>query len=361
MASCGGPREVVQADLPFAGEEVAVIETNLGDVHIRFFPDAVPETTQNFKTLAKRGYYDGIIFHRVIKDFMIQGGDPTGTGTGGESYLGKESIPDEFDPRLTHLKGALSMANAGPNTGTSQFFIVHAEVPSYTQNLNKDIKGLKVGLPKEYFEDSVDPKVKTEVMKGVQHLKSLGAEIIDVSLPMTKYAVALYYITIPAEVSANMARYDGLRFGPTIDNPENLEDLYLSNRSKGFGEEVQRRIILGTYVLSHGYFDAYYKKAQKVRTKIIQEFDEVFKNVDVLVTPTVPTLPAKIGGMASPLEEYLTDALTIPANAAGIPALSIPVGRVDDLPVGLQIIAPTLKEDLLLNVGHLLEQELKYT
>ncbi len=228
-----------------------------------------------------------------------------------------------------------------------------ADVPAYSQYLGKDIRGLKIGLPKEYF-DGLEGNQKTLLMETIEKLTSLGAEIKEVSLPMTEYALPAYYIIVPAEVSSNMSRYDGLRYGPT-QPAESLEELYVSNRTKGFGAEVQRRIILGSFVLSHGYYDAYYKRAQKIRTLIIQDFDRVFQEVDVLATPVAPSTAYPIGSKRDPLSSYLEDIYTIPASCAGIPGLSLPVGTLEGLPVGLQLLAPQLREDLLIQVGSHIE------
>ncbi len=232
-------------------------------------------------------------------------------------------------------------------------------VPKYTETLNNDLKGKVVGLPKEYFSDDVEADVKEHVMNAVKKLESLGCTIKEVSLPLTKYAIATYYILVPAEISANMSRYDGLRYGPTITDPKDLEDLYVSNRTNGFGDEVKRRILLGNFVLSHGYYDAYYKKAQKVRTAIINEFDNIFKEVDFLASPVSPTKAFKLGEKQDPLAMYMADVFTIPSATAGLPGLSLPVGMSDGLPIGLQLIGPRLSEGLLLNVGHVLEGSLK--
>lgn len=228
-----------------------------------------------------------------------------------------------------------------------------AEVPAYSQYLGKDIRGLRIGLPKEYFE-KLEAKQKALLMNTIEKLTALGAEIKEVSLPMTEYALPAYYIIVPAEVSSNMARYDGLRYGHTLP-AETLDDVYLNNKTAGFGEEVQRRIILGTFVLSHGYYDAYYKRAQKVRTLIIEDFKKVFKEVDVLATPVAPSVAYPIGSKLDPLSSYLEDIYTIPASCAGIPGLSLPVGMLDGLPVGLQLLAPQLQENLLIQVGSHIE------
>lgn len=227
-------------------------------------------------------------------------------------------------------------------------------VPDYSAALTGDVKGLKIGIPKEYFEEGVEEETASKVMAAVEELKKAGAEVKDVSLPSTKYAVALYYVVMPAELSANMARYDGIRFGlkPSEDG-EDLIDYYKNVRAEGFGDEMKRRIMIGTYVLSAGYYDAYYKKAQQVRTKAIEDFDRVFEEVDVLCSPTSPYPAFKLGeNLSDPLKMYMADALTIPASTAGIPALSVPCGTSKDgLPIGMQVMGKQFDEETVLRVG----------
>jgi len=230
-------------------------------------------------------------------------------------------------------------------------------------NFKFQISNLKIGLPKEYFAKGLDLRIKERVMEKVDELKKMGAKIKEISLPMTDYALAVYYILQPAEVSSNLARYDGIRYGYSvanvksqISNIKNLEELYLKNRGEGFGDEAKRRIMLGTYVLSSGYYDAYYKKAMKVRTLVCEDFNKVFKDVDAIITPTSPTLPFKIGEREQdPLAMYLADVYTVGANIAGIPGVSIPAGFIEKLPVGLQILGPMWSEDLILNIGKVIE------
>lgn len=215
------------------------------------------------------------------------------------------------------------------------------KVDDYESHLNKGVRGLKIGLPKEYFSKGLDPKIKESIEKKVKELEKLGAEIVEVSLPNTEYGIACYYIIQPAEVSSNLGRYDGIRYGNTRDF---------------FGDEAKRRIMLGTYVLSSGYYDAYYKKAMQVRTLVKKDFDEAFKKVDVLITPVSPTMPWKIGEKVNdPMAMYLSDVYTVNVNMAGIPGLSVPAGFIDDLPVGLQILGPHFSEGKLFQVGKALE------
>lgn len=236
------------------------------------------------------------------------------------------------------------------------------EVPDFTTSLIDDAKGIKIGLPKEYFIEGMDEEVEDNIRKAVSFLGELGAEIIDVSLPHTEYAVATYYIIAPAEASANLARYDGVRYGFRTEEATDLIDMYKKSRCQGFGDEVKRRIMLGTYALSSGYYDAYYLKAQKVRTLIKEDFDEVFKKVDVVITPTSPTPAFEIGARVSdPLQMYLSDIFTIPCNLAGLPGISIPSGFTSDgLPIGLQILAPPFAEEKIFQVAYTFEQNTDY-
>ena len=215
----------------------------------------------------------------------------------------------------------------------------------YTKDIEKSVKGLKIGIPKEYFEN-LDRKIKGLILEAVKKLEKLGAIVEDISLPNTEYGVAAYYIIQPSEVSSNLARYDGIRFGKTREK---------------FGSEAKRRIILGTYTLSSGYYDAYYLKAMKVRRIIRNDFVDAFKKVDVIVCSVSPTLPFKLGEKVSdPLQMYLADIFTVTANLAGVPSLAVPCGFIDDLPVGMQIIGPDFSEKLLYQVGYAYEQETKW-
>jgi aspartyl-tRNA(Asn)/glutamyl-tRNA(Gln) amidotransferase subunit A len=222
---------------------------------------------------------------------------------------------------------------------------------SYTM-LDSDLSGKKVGVIKEYFGEGLNPGVKAQVENAIEVLKSKGAEIVEVSLPSLPLALAVYYIVCPAEVSSNLARYDGQRFGHALKDANNLDESYEVARQQGFGAEAKRRIMIGTYVLSSGYYDAYYKKAQTVRTKLVHEFNEVFKTVDFLVGPVAPTTAFKIGeNTTDPLAMYLGDIMTVGASMVGVPAISVPCGEVDGLPVGLQIMAPQQKDKELLGLA----------
>jgi len=236
---------------------------------------------------------------------------------------------------------------------------IEIDVPEFSKNLSDDtsLAGMKLGLPKEYFVEGMDPEVEKSVRDAVAHCKSLGAEIVDVSLPNAKHAIAVYYIIATAEASANLARFDGIRYGLRIDGKDPAE-LYAKTRAAGFGQEVKRRIILGTYVLSSGYYDAYYLKAQKVRTLIRNDFTEAFKQCDAILAPVTPTPAYKKGEKtADPLAMYLDDILTTPINLAGNCALSVPCGFASNgMPIGLQIIGDDFQEETILKVGHAFEQ-----
>jgi aspartyl-tRNA(Asn)/glutamyl-tRNA(Gln) amidotransferase subunit A len=226
--------------------------------------------------------------------------------------------------------------------------------------LNQDsdfqIKGLKIGMPKEYFIEGMDKNVEELVKQAIKKYEDMGAKIEEISLPYTKYAVSAYYIIVPSEISANMARYDGIKYGYSSNQEDQkLIDVYLKSRAEGFGEEVKRRIILGTYVLSAGYYDAYYLRAQKVRTLIRNDFEKAFKKVDVILTTTTPTTAFKLGeNISDPLTMYLCDIFTSPLDLAGIPAMNIPCGKIGNLPVGLQVIGPALQEKRIFKVAGLL-------
>lgn len=252
------------------------------------------------------------------------------------------------------------IAGYDPRDATS----VDEQVPDYTKALTGSVKGLKLGLPKEYFSDGMQPEVEQVVRAAAGDLEQAGAKLVDISLPHTKYAVAVYYIVLPAEASANLARYDGIRYGYSAETDknidiENLEDVYYETRARGFGPEVKRRIMLGAYALSAGYYDAYYKKAMQVRTLIKEDFDKAFKKVDVILTPTTPTTAFKRGEKVDdPLQMYLNDIFTVPANLAGIPGVSVPAGfDKQGLPIGLQMLGPQWGEETILRVAHAYEQQ----
>lgn len=253
-----------------------------------------------------------------------------------------------------------AMAGKDPMDSTS----LDEPVPDYTADLNKGVKGLRIGMPKEYFAGGLESDVQQAVETAVKQLESLGAEIVQVSLPHTEHAVAVYYILATAEASANLARFDGVRYGHRAENPKDLLDHYCRTREEGFGPEVKRRIILGTYVLSSGYYDAYYLKAQKVRTLIRQDFAKAFESVDLLVCPTSPTPAFKLGERTSdPLQMYLADIFTIAANLAGNCGISLPCGfstGEPKLPIGLQLMGKAFDETTLLRAAHAYEQSTEW-
>lgn len=233
----------------------------------------------------------------------------------------------------------------------------------------KDLTGIKIGVPKEYFEEGLDAGVQQKIEEAIEKLKELWAEIKEVSLPMTKYAIATYYIICPAEVSTNMSRYDGVRYGLNSDKAyASMDELFINNRSQGLGKEVQARIVLGSYVLSAGYYDAYFKKATQVRTLIIQDFEKVFSEVDIIVSPVSPSVAWKLWEKSDdPLKMYLSDAYTIPASLAGLPGISVPAwfalsedSEQELLPVGLQMLAPRLAEEKLFEIAHVFEQATQF-
>jgi aspartyl-tRNA(Asn)/glutamyl-tRNA(Gln) amidotransferase subunit A len=253
--------------------------------------------------------------------------------------------------------GALVMnAIAGHDTRDSTS--VPYPVPDHTQQLIPDIKGLRIGIPREYFVEGMQEEVRVALESAISKLKELGAEIDwEVSLPHTKYALAVYYILAPSEASANLARYDGVKYGFSEPDARNVIETTEKTRQVGFGPEVKRRIMLGTYALSAGYYDAYYVKAQKVRTLIKQEFDRAFEKYDALVTPTSPIVPFKLGEkLEDPMQMYLSDVCTLPVNIAGIPAISIPAGFADNLPIGMQIMGKPFSEEMLLRIAFAYEQ-----
>jgi len=242
-----------------------------------------------------------------------------------------------------------AMSGFDPKDSTS----LEKDVPDYTANLDNPLKGLRIGLPEEYFDEGLSKGTNEIVQKAIEEYKAMGAEIINISLPNTHLAVPVYYVVAPAECSSNLSRFDGVRFGHRCDDPVDLEDLYKRSRGEGFGEEVKRRILVGTYALSAGYYDAYYIKAQQLRRMISDDFTQAFEKVDVIMGPASPETAFNIGEKSDdPISMYLSDIYTIAVNLAGLPGMSIPAGFSDKMPVGLQIIANHFDESRLLNVAH---------
>ncbi len=303
----------------------------------------------------------------------------TGTDTGGSirqpaSLCGITGLKPTYGrvSRYGMIAYASSLDQAGPLTKTAEDAAmvlntmagfdekdstsVDREVPDYTQNLNDSIKGLTIGLPKEFFADGLDDGVATAIMVAVKEFEALGASVKEISLPNSKYAIPTYYIVAPCECSSNLSRMDGVRFGHRCDNPKDLEDLYLRSRTEGFGEEVKRRIMIGTYALSAGYYDAYYLKAQKTRHLISDDFKQAFEKVDVIMGPVSPTTAFDLGSFKDPVSMYLADIYTLSANLAGLPGMSIPAGFSQKMPVGLQLIGNYWSESKLLNIAHQFQQ-----
>ena len=269
---------------------------------------------------------------------------------------------DQIGPFTKDITDCALVLNAICGNDEMDSTAVDVPVPDFTQSLINDVNGLKIGVPKEYFTEGLDPNVADKVKEAIAEFEKLGATVEEISLPHTEYAIATYYILAPAEASANLARYDGVRYGYRAEDPSDMIDMYKKTRSEGFGEEVKRRIMLGTFALSAGYQDAYYKKAQKVRTLIRKDFDAAFEKVDIIATPTSPTPAFKIGERtADPLQMYLCDVMTTPASHAGLPGLSMPCGIVESgLPVGLQLLAAPFDEETLLRTAYTFEQNTEH-
>jgi aspartyl-tRNA(Asn)/glutamyl-tRNA(Gln) amidotransferase subunit A len=265
---------------------------------------------------------------------------------------------DQIGPFTKDVKDAALVLEAISGHDACDSTSVKEAVPNYASRLDGNIKGLKIGLPKEYFISGIDKEVSSAVHAAVQQLTKLGAEVVEISLPHTDYAVAVYYIIATAEASANLARFDGIRYGARVDGKDPIE-LYGRTRGAGFGAEVKRRIILGTYVLSSGYYDAYYLRAQKVRTLIRQDFLKAFEKVDAIVTPTTPTAAFKVGEKSEdPMQMYLSDIFTISCNLAGNCGLSMPCGFTSNpkLPIGLQLLGKPFGEETILKIAYAYEQ-----
>lgn len=264
---------------------------------------------------------------------------------------------DQIGPITKNVRDAAILMNIISGLDANDSTSAPVKVPDFTASIGRDIKGIKIGIPKEFFIEGMDKEVEAAVRVAIRVIESLGAIPVELSLPHTEYAVATYYVLATSEASSNLARYDGVKYGFRASGKD-LMEMYMNTRAEGFGPEVKRRILLGTYALSSGYYEAYYKKAQQVRTLIKRDFDEAFKGVDVIVTPTTPTPAFKIGEKASdPLQMYLSDIFTISVNLAGVPAISIPCGfSSQGLPIGLQLIGRHFDEEKILQVAHAYEQ-----
>ncbi|MFN0084796.1 MAG: Asp-tRNA(Asn)/Glu-tRNA(Gln) amidotransferase subunit GatA [Blastocatellia bacterium] len=265
---------------------------------------------------------------------------------------------DQIGPFANNVRDAARVLQVISGRDRHDSTSADVEVPNYLNALTGEVRGLRVGVPPECFGEGLDPEVKDRVEAGIQKLAERGAEIVEVRLPHTKYAIAVYYLIATAEASSNLARFDGVRYGFRAEEPRSLSDLYRRTRDEGFGPEIKRRIMLGTFALSSGYYDAYYEKAQRVRTMLVNDFAAAFTKCDVIATPTAPTPPFRIGEKSNdPLAMYLGDIYTVTINLAGVPAISVPCGASGDgLPIGLQLIGNHFDEARLLNAAHALEQ-----
>lgn len=265
---------------------------------------------------------------------------------------------DQIGPFARSVEDAAIVLQAIAGYDKADSTSANVKIPDYSSALTRDVKGLRIAVPKEYFAEGLHPEVAEKVKAAIRVLEAQGAIVEGVTLPNTKYALSCYYLIAPAEASSNLARYDGVRYGVRAAESDNLIDMYKQTRAQGFGPEVKRRIMLGTYALSSGYYDAYYLRAQKLRTLIKQDFDKVFEKFDVVVSPTSPTVAFKSGEMTKdPLTMYLNDIYTIPVNLAGLPGISVPCGLAGGMPVGLQIIGKSFDESTVLKVAHAYEQQ----
>ncbi|MBW2141504.1 MAG: Asp-tRNA(Asn)/Glu-tRNA(Gln) amidotransferase subunit GatA [Deltaproteobacteria bacterium] len=265
---------------------------------------------------------------------------------------------DQIGPITRNVTDAALLLGAVAGYDPADSTSAHQPVPDYMESLTRGLSGLKIGVPKEYFIDGLDAEVEKAVSQTIKNMEDEGAELVEISLPHTEYAVAAYYIIAPAEASSNLARYDGVKYGLRSEESSDLMEMYLSTRSNGFGPEVTRRIMIGTYVLSAGYYDAYYKKATQVRSLIRRDFDEAFKKCDIIACPVTPSTAFKIGEkIDDPLNMYLSDIFTLAINLAGIPGISVPCGLSQDkLPIGIQFLSDHFREDLLLKAAYNTEQ-----
>lgn len=264
---------------------------------------------------------------------------------------------DQIGPLTRTVKDNAYVLNAISGHDSRDFTSSNREVPDFTQGLDGDIKGMKIAVPKEYFGEGVDEDVKEAIKEAIKTFESLGATVDEVSLPHSKYGVQVYYIIASSEASSNLQRFDGIRYGFRAQDVKNLEDVYVRSRSEGFGDEVKRRIMLGTFSLSAGTYDAFFKKAAQVRTLICQDFAKVFNDYDLILGPTAPTTAYGIGDeINDPITMYMNDILTIPVNLAGLPGMSLPAGFSNVLPIGMQLIAPQFREDTMYKAGYAFEQ-----
>jgi aspartyl-tRNA(Asn)/glutamyl-tRNA(Gln) amidotransferase subunit A len=269
---------------------------------------------------------------------------------------------DQAGPLTKTVEDAALILNAISGHDPRDSTCVNTGVPDYTKSLKDDIKGMRIGVPKEYFIEGMESEVEEAAKKAIAMVQDLGGEVEEISLPHTEYAVLTYYIIAPSEASSNLARYDGVKYGYRAENASSLRDMYFKTRGEGFGSEVKRRIMIGTYALSAGYYDAYYLKAQKVRTLIKKDFEEAFKKVDVIMAPTTPETAFELGEKTDdPIKMYLSDVLTIPCNIAGIPGISVPCGFSSaGLPIGMQILGKPFGEESVIHAAHAYERHARW-
>ena len=268
---------------------------------------------------------------------------------------------DQIGPFAPTVKENALLLNAIASEDAKDSTSAPVRIADFTSKIGQDIKGMKIALPKEYLGEGIDPDVKETILNAAKHFEKLGAIVEEVSLPHSKYGVAVYYIIASSEASSNLQRFDGIRYGYRAEDATNLDEIYVNSRSQGFGEEVKRRIMLGTFSLSSGYYDAYYKKAGQVRTLIIQDFEKVFADYDLILGPTAPSVAYDLDSLNhDPVAMYLADLLTIPVNLAGLPGISIPAGFAQGLPVGLQLIGPKYSEETIYQAAAAFEATTDY-
>jgi aspartyl-tRNA(Asn)/glutamyl-tRNA(Gln) amidotransferase subunit A len=287
----------------------------------------------------------------------VVGLKPTYSSVSRYGLIAFASSLDQIGPIAKNVKDVAMLYSAICGHDTRDMTTSKREYPDFSSLIKADVKGKKIGIPKEYFSQGVNEEVKNTVINAAKELQNAGAELLEISLPSTEYALSAYYIISSAEASSNLARFDGVKYGYRTENFKNLNEMYEKTRSEGFGSEVQRRIMLGTFVLSSGYYDAYYKRAKLLQKNISDEFSKAFEKCDVILTPTAPNTAFKIGEkIDSPLEMYASDVCTVPINIAGLPAISLPCGNdKNNMPIGMQLIGPKFSEQLLFDVAHTYE------
>ena len=302
------------------------------------------------------GTYTGGSIRQPASFCGVTGLKPTYGRVSRWGMIAYASSLDVGGPLAKTAHDAAIMLNAIAGHDSKDSTSVSISTEDYTQSLDAPLTNLRIGLPRQYFSKDLDPRVATIIQETARDLEKLGATLVDIDLQKSTLSLPAYYVIAPAEASTNLSRYDGVRYGYRCDDPLDLEDMYTRSRTEGFGNEVKRRIMIGTYALSAGYYDAYYKKAQKIRRLVKQDFDNAFQNVDVILSPTSPFTAFELGAKKDPVSMYLEDVYTLGVNLAGIPGISVPAGFIDGLPIGAQLIAPDFKEGLLLNIAHQYQQ-----